>query len=199
MYWLTDSLARLDLGGKGRAGRVLRWWAMCLLAFFLTGYLLALWERAIPFGLTYVATESIPTGIYFSRRYDGSPLSAEAAACFERPYVAWAQGRPYARDDLPLCKLVLGVPGDKVIQRHRDVLICRPNGSCISAGEVLDTDSQGQPLKRWAPAGQEYVLGPGQYWMGGPHPRSFDSRYLGPISSPLLIKRITPLWTKPLT
>lgn len=198
MYRFTEPLARWSRTGQGKLGRVLRWWVMCLLAFILAGQVLTVWERAVPVGLTWVVTESIPTGIYGSSRYRGQSLKVGEGACFSRPAVPWAEGRPYAKGDTPMCKQVWGAPGDRVVQRAGDVQICRA-GSCTSAGRVLAADSRGLPLHRWQGEGTEYELRPGEYWMAGPSPRSFDSRYVGPIPSYLLIKTITPLWTKPST
>ena len=40
-----------------------------------------------------------------------------------------------------------------------------------------------------------YKLQPGQYWVLGQNPTSWDSRYIGPVPFDLINSRVQPLWT----
>jgi type IV secretory pathway protease TraF len=85
-----------------------------------------------------------------------------------------------------LMKHVAGVPGDTVL--------VTPEGSYVNG-------------KLWPysaiPAGSTYShypfglykLAPGQFWLLGRHPLSWDSRYAGPIPQDLISGAIQPVWT----
>ena len=58
----------------------------------------------------------------------------------------------------------------------------------------LSKDTKGRPLEAW-PFGR-YVVAPGTVWVASSyHPRSFDSRYFGPISTAAIRHRLKPFLT----
>jgi conjugal transfer pilin signal peptidase TrbI len=83
--------------------------------------------------------------------------------------------RPYTRVGVLWTKRLVGVPGDQVEVRGRQVLV---NGAVV--GEGLERDRLGIP--------------PGQYYLALPHPRSFDSRYYGYVRAEDLRGVVTPIW-----
>jgi conjugative transfer signal peptidase TraF len=78
----------------------------------------------------------------------------------------------------PLGKLVLAVPGDRVELAASAVTLnrCRLPATASSA-----TDTHGRPLPRFPPGA--YRVRHGEIWLFSPHPRSFDSRYFGPVAT----------------
>jgi type IV secretory pathway protease TraF len=58
----------------------------------------------------------------------------------------------------------------------------------------LAVDSRGRPLPQFV--GYSHVLAAGELWLvANGHPRSFDSRYFGPISVSDVIGSVLPVWT----
>jgi conjugative transfer signal peptidase TraF len=67
------------------------------------------------------------------------------------------------------------------------------NGRAIANSGQLAHDSRGRPLPHVA-AGR-YRVPAGEFWLVSPHnPRSFDSRYFGPVSAGLVRSTVRPVW-----
>jgi type IV secretory pathway protease TraF len=98
-----------------------------------------------------------------------------------------------------MCKHVAGRPGDRIVSLRNRLWVCRDDAPCRGIGLALSADTRGLPLQPWEVDPYGYVLAEGEYWMAGPNPKSFDSRYVGPIPSYLMLKTIKPLWIKPST
>ena len=77
----------------------------------------------------------------------------------------------------PLIKIVRGLPGDTL---------------WIDPATVMKTDTPGRPMPH--AFGMQH-LGPGQIWLYGAAPKSFDSRYFNSIPTANVIADMTPLWT----
>jgi conjugative transfer signal peptidase TraF len=76
-----------------------------------------------------------------------------------------------------LGKLVLAAAGDEVAFGAGGLVV---NGRAVAASRPLPRDSAGRPLAH-APFGRCRVA-PGELWLFAPyHPRSYDSRYFGPV------------------
>jgi conjugative transfer signal peptidase TraF len=89
----------------------------------------------------------------------------------------------------PMLKEVIAVAGDVVQLDAAGVVV---NGRLLSRSRRLDTDAAGQPVPG-IPHGT-MMLAPGSFWAGAfAHPRSFDSRYFGPVSSDSIIGAAAPL------
>jgi conjugative transfer signal peptidase TraF len=75
----------------------------------------------------------------------------------------------------PMLKVLAGLPGDEVLQTAEALI----NGRAVPHSKALDTDAEGRPLP--ALASPRFVLRAGEGMFLGTHPRSFDSRYFGPL------------------
>jgi type IV secretory pathway protease TraF len=85
-----------------------------------------------------------------------------------------------------LLKHVAGVPGD--------IVAVTPAGSIINGKlwphSAVPAQSDYKPY-----AYGTYKLAPGQYWLLGSNPWSYDSRLIGPIPQDLISGPVKPLWT----
>lgn len=116
-------------------------------------------------------TPSLPTGLYM--RCGQKPRRGDVVA-FALPPAAWQyahlRGEP---TDILLIKHVLAQGGDFVSTVGGEL---RVNG--IRIGSIASVDSAGRPLPHWSAT---RVLSGDELLVGSSHPRSFDSRYFGPI------------------
>jgi conjugative transfer signal peptidase TraF len=88
-------------------------------------------------------------------------------------------------------KPVVAKPGDVVELSARGISV---NGALLSNTAPLSKDTKGRPLEPW-PFGR-YVVASGTVWVASSyHPRSFDSRYFGPISAAGIRERLKGLLT----
>lgn len=89
-----------------------------------------------------------------------------------------------------LLKTVAAIAGDDVDVTAAGVTV---NGCTFPQSRPLPRDRSGRPLAPWPPG--RYRLGQRQIWLSAPNPRSWDSRYWGPVpesgvraeASPLLV------------
>jgi conjugative transfer signal peptidase TraF len=96
----------------------------------------------------------------------------------------------------PLGKLVLAVAGDRLELAASGVTL---NRCRLPATVSRSADTRGRPLPRFPPGA--YRVRTGDIWLFSPHPRSFDSRYFGPVAAtgirgllhPLLVGSSPPL------
>ena len=82
--------------------------------------------------------------------------------------------RPYSRVGRLWVKEVLGVSGDDVFVQGRTIFVRH-----APVATVIDQDAFHQPLE---PAQFVSPIPSGQYYLGLPHKRSFDSRVIGYVS-----------------
>jgi len=88
----------------------------------------------------------------------------------------------------PLLKRIVAKAGDLVIfDEKRGVEV---NGEVLKDSKPSGKDSAGRPLTHF-PSGMA-SLQPGEYWVMGDHPMSFDSRYFGPVNSSQIRRRLRP-------
>jgi conjugative transfer signal peptidase TraF len=79
----------------------------------------------------------------------------------------------------PLIKPIAAMPGDTVVVRSDGVI--EVNGTALQNSRSLSRDGVGRPLPGVPPPGT-YAVASGQVWLISSYsPRSFDSRYLGPV------------------
>jgi len=77
----------------------------------------------------------------------------------------------------PLLKPIAGTPGDHIAVSSAGVTV---SGRLLPNTAPLSRDSEGRPLAHW-PFGS-YTIPPGSLWVASSYsPRSYDSRYFGPI------------------
>jgi conjugal transfer pilin signal peptidase TrbI len=82
--------------------------------------------------------------------------------------------RPYARVGKLWVKRAYGAAGDAIAVQDRTIVI---NGESIAT--ALERDRYEQPM---VTASFTSPIPAGHYYLGLPHPRSFDSKYIGLVS-----------------
>lgn len=172
-----------------------------LALWFLVGiFLTELFARYSPGYPIIVGTPSLPTGLYWVNKTVPPKLNDIITFPFSPPqkWVAERYAQPYQTSHT---KILKGVPGDVVFaDKNLQLTICHTDKSligppsCEPVGQVRVRDSKGRPMTSWVPAGGQYVLKPGEYWVYAPHPLSLDSRYHGPIPSAGVPGHVTPVW-----
>ncbi len=118
-------------------------------------------------------------------------LSIDNPTCSEAivPVARVAATRPYARE--ALIKQVVAVAGDRVCI---DAAGVRVNGELLANSAPLPVDRDGLPLPQLAL--QDYTLREGELLtMSTYNPRSFDSRYFGPVQRGSVVAVVEPLLT----
>ena len=124
-------------------------------------------------------TPSLPTGLYLrcgqqARRGDVVAFALPPAA----GQYAHLRGEP---TDVLLIKHVLAQGGDFVSADGGEM---RVNG--MRVGSIASVDSAARALPHWSAA---RVLSGDELLVGSSHPRSFDSRYFGPIREHTVVGR----------
>jgi conjugative transfer signal peptidase TraF len=148
-------------------------------------------------GLRLVVSPSVPIGIY---RATQEPIvrGAYVAVCLPADIAAFAKERQYLSFGFcdgwvqPVIKVVGAVAGDRVIVQETGVSV---NGEALLNSETLAQDSAGRPLTHvtWR---IHYVLD-GEVWLFSFHdPRSWDSRYYGPVSTTQIVSTARAVWVK---
>jgi conjugative transfer signal peptidase TraF len=140
-------------------------------------------------GLRINTSPSLPLGLYIASPDSGANL---VEFCPVEPFATLAIVRGY-RDPgacqdgaAPLLKPVVAESGDVVELSASGISV---NGALLSNTAPLSKDTKGRPLKAW-PFGR-YVVAPETVWVASSyHPRSFDSRYFGPISTAAIRQRL---------
>lgn len=116
-------------------------------------------------------TPSIPTGVYV---YRCDRAQRGDVVAFALPPAAWQYAHLRGEHtDVLLLKHVLATGGDFVSTLGGEL---RVNG--VLLGSIASVDSAGRPMPCWCAA---RVLDGDELLVGSSHPRSFDSRYFGPI------------------
>ena len=155
------------------------------------------------FGIVFNYTHSAPFGLYREQFDSEAGIHDPAPYVFFCPDRRWPsmRGEPNYRDPMrtcpdglsPLIKPVVAWPGDLVSVSTSGISV---NGHQLKNSAPIERDSKGQQLRPFA-AG-EYTVGPKELWVVSSFsPRSFDSRYFGPIPlksvhswlRPLLVER----------
>jgi len=151
------------------------------------------------FGLVFNYTHSAPFGIYREIDDPRSATHNPVPYVFFCPDVRWPsmKGQPNYRDPMrtcpdgfsPLIKPVVAWPGDIVETSVAGIVV---NGQPLSNTATISHDSRGRQLHPF-PAGTYRVQKDELWVVSSFSPRSFDSRYFGPI--PL---RSVHSWIRPL-
>jgi conjugative transfer signal peptidase TraF len=166
--------------------------------------LLALTFGAGTLGLALVASwaelrlndsPSMPTGLYV--RTSSESNASLAVFCPVEPFARLSVERGYrsrgsCQDSAePLAKPIAARPADVVELSAKGVSV---NGQLLPNTAPLATDTAGRPLPHW-PFGK-YVVAPGTLWVASSYnPRSFDSRYFGPVKASQVREHVRPLLT----
>jgi conjugative transfer signal peptidase TraF len=145
-------------------------------------------------GLHVNTTLSMPAGIWQKQPYTGSLHDSDAVVVCLQPsdLVRRYIGPGSCPDGLePLLKTVGAVAGDIVTLGPGGASV---NGKTIPNTAPMSRDAAGRPLPAY-PAGT-YRVREGEVFLLSSHdPRSFDSRYFGPISTNIIVANATPILT----
>jgi conjugative transfer signal peptidase TraF len=143
-------------------------------------------------GIRINTSPSLPIGLY---QVASGPDATLVEFCPPEPFGSLANARGYRQPGTcpdggaPLMKPVVARSGDFVSVSRRGVAV---NGRGLLNSVPLTRDTGGRPLTPWALG--TYIVQPGTIWVvSGYHPRSFDSRYFGPVSVSLIRNRLRPL------
>lgn len=165
----------------------------------IAGLLLAGIGLTAPNFLLYNPTNSMPVGMWFihpvmNRLSHGDVVSL----CLPDNVGELAEDRGYIGSGdcignrLALLKPVAAIGGDTVEVSIEGISV---NGQLITYSAAMTADAAGRPLNP-VPAGR-YSVELGTVWLVSSHdPRSFDSRYFGPVSLSSVRGIAYPLWTE---
>jgi len=163
-------------------------------ALVATGIAVATFQLSGSLGLRINTSPSLPIGLYITTAEAGANL---VEFCPVEPFATLSIVRGY-RDPgtcgdgaAPLLKPIVAKSGDVVELSARGISV---NGALLSNTAPLSKDTKGRPLEAW-PFGR-YVVAAETVWVASSyHPRSFDSRYFGPISTTAIRNRVKPFLT----
>ena len=139
------------------------------------------------FGIVFNYTHSAPFGLYREQFESEKAIRSPAPYVFFCPDRRWPQmlGEPNYRDPMrtcpdgfsPLINPVVAWPGDIVSVSATGISV---NGRALPNSAAIERDSKGHRLRPFAVG--EYRVSPTELWVVSSFsPRSFDSRYFGPI------------------
>ena len=158
------------------------------------GVVVATFQLSGTLGLRINTSPSLPMGLYIATADAGANM---VEFCPAEPFATLAIIRGYrdpgnCRDGAaPLLKPVVAKSGDVVELSARGISV---NGALLPNTAPLSKDTKGRPLEAW-PFGR-YVVASETVWVASSyHPRSFDSRYFGPISTLAIRERLKALLT----
>jgi conjugative transfer signal peptidase TraF len=170
-------------------------WTISLLVPAFGGGALALALAAEWAGLRLNDSLSMPTGLYV--RTASESRSSLVVFCPAEPFARLSVERGYrSRGNCPdggepLAKPVAARSGDTVDLSAAGIAV---NGRLLQNTAPLATDTAGRPLSHW-PFGR-YVISAGSVWVASSYsPRSFDSRYFGPVNVSQVREHVRPLLT----
>lgn len=186
--------------GQLRANWALRFqspacWAISLLVLAFGAGMLGLALAAAWVGLRFNDSPSMPTGLYVRTSTESNaslvvfcPVEPFAKLSVERGY----RSRGNCPDGAePLAKPIVARPGDTVELSALGITV---KSRLLANTAPLVKDSAGRPLSHW-PFGR-YVVAPGTVWVASSYsPRSFDSRYVGPVEASQVREHVRPLLT----
>jgi conjugative transfer signal peptidase TraF len=145
-------------------------------------------------GLRINTSPSLPVGLYITT---SDPAAHFVEFCPTGPLARLAIVRGY-RDvgncpdgAAPLLKPAIARFGDVVDVSQRGIAV---NGSLLPNTAPVSIDTKGRPLMAW-PSGR-YIVEAETIWVASSfHPRSFDSRYFGPLPTGAVRGYVRPLIT----
>ncbi len=193
---LSDDEMNQEVAKPGdREGRRRAWWPASV---WLSGGLACLWALYMA-PLRLNLSSSIPVGWYLAREI-GMERSVHrgtlVTACLPAAIASWGRARGYLHrgsctdGTAPVGKSIFALAGDTVTVRSSGLSL---NGKATPGTVALPQDSKGRPLGR-VPDGR-YAVRPGEVWLISTYsPRSWDSRYIGPVPASTLVSALRPLW-----
>jgi conjugative transfer signal peptidase TraF len=144
-------------------------------------------------GIRINESPSLPIGLYMINDKSGQLVEF----CPAEPFASLAMRRAYRSrgncpdGGAPLMKLEVALPGDTVELNARGVAV---NGKLLPNSAPLQFDTRGRPLEHWRFG--RFNVAQGEIWViSSYNPRSFDSRYMGPVNSIQIQRHLVPLIT----
>jgi conjugative transfer signal peptidase TraF len=163
------------------------------IALAITALLLGLFLIPGKLGLRVNATPSLPVGFYIETTAPSSLIEF----CPPEPAASFAAQRGYRNEGScpdgasPFLKPVVARAGDTVDLTPAGIVV---NSRFLPFTAPRATDTKGRALQHY-PFGR-YSVEPGTVWVASSYnPRSFDSRYFGPILVSSLRAHLRALWT----
>lgn len=147
-------------------------------------------------GFRINVSQSMPLGIWYVQQFK-RPIKRGDIVWFcppDRAIFRLARKRQYIPSgacpgaNAHLLKRVTAIPNDQVVVNRTGLSV---NGSNISNSRPRFHDSAGRLLK---PKIGIYTL-KSSFWLLGDNPKSFDSRYFGPLSTSIDYLKATPVFT----
>lgn len=146
-------------------------------------------------GLRLNTSYSLPLGLYQVTTDETAPL---IEFCPVEPFASESAARGYRTRGLtcpdgavPLLKPVVARAGDMIELTAAGIHV---NGCLLKKTAPVPQDAAGRKLRAW-PQGR-YRVAPGTVWVASTYNAgSYDSRYMGPIDTKLIRRRLRPLWT----
>jgi len=141
-------------------------------------------------GVHLNTTASMPLGVW-RETAEYSARNSVVETCIPEPAAHLARARDYLPFGLcpgwvqPVLKYVAAVEDDAVELSSAGMKV---NGALLPHTAPQDRDSHGRPLQAW-PFGR-YIVPHNEVWLIVPLPRSFDSRYFGPVDVRGLSRRM---------
>ena len=171
-----------------------RFVVVCRIALVVVGASVGAFQLCDFLGLRFNTSPSLPVGLYIVTVDSNANL---VEFCPAEPFASLAIVRGYREPGAchdgaaPLLKPVIARSGDMVELSARGMSV---NGVLLPNTAPLSKDTKGRPLEAW-PFGS-YLVAPETVWVASSyHPRSFDSRYFGPVSTAAIRERLKPLLT----
>ena len=170
------------------AGRVMQdgkrhLWQAGLLALGLLGVLGVCWQPPL---LIHNPSSSLPPGLYV-RDLTRRPWQVGDLVVLETPDALKA-ALPAGYEGKPLLKQIAALSGMLVCWEAEGMAVYQATGTAWYGSHP----AHGQDRQ----AVRCQVLGAAEMVITGSHTRSYDSRYIGPVSTGLLRFRVWPLWTR---
>ena len=150
---------------------------------------------AMTLGVRLNTSYSLPMGLYIETTASSAPF---VEFCPEGRFSNESASRGYrtrgiaCRDGaVPLLKPIVARQGDRVETSAAGILV---NGVLLAKTAPLFNDAESRPLSPW-PFGL-YMVEPGTIWVASTYNRgSYDSRYMGPIATSQIRRKLRALWT----
>lgn len=143
---------------------------------------------SLPLGI-YQVTKIVPAEIERGNMVMFCPEQSEVQQeARRRGYLPWGFACPGGF--APLIKFAMALPGDVVEATSAGIKI---NGQSVVNSSRLQADSVGRAMPPLPESGE---VPPGQVWLLSDYaPRSWDSRYFGPVPVDTIYGRARPVWT----
>jgi conjugative transfer signal peptidase TraF len=169
-------------------------WTASLLVLACGGGVLSLLLAAKWIGLRFNDSQSMPWGLYVTTSGSNSTL---VVFCPPEPFATVSVDRGYrSRGNCPdgaepLAKPIAARSGDTVELSERGMAV---NGQLLPNTAPLVMDSAGRSLPH-RPFGK-FMVAEGSLWVASCYsPRSFDSRYFGPVELSQVREHVRPILT----